>query len=87
MQYKTVGQKLKNIKDAKGKPIFVIMSSLVREKGEGWVEYDWPKPGTDEVVHKITFVEKATLPNGAEVVVSSGLYNYNKDDVAKLELH
>jgi hypothetical protein len=87
IQYKLVGQKLKNMKDAKGKPVFVIMSSVVREKGEGWVEYDWPKPGTGEIVHKVSFVKKCTMSNGVDVVLISGLYNYSKDDVAKLELH
>jgi hypothetical protein len=87
IQHKLVGQKLKSQKDAKGKPVFVIMSDLVREKGEGWVEYYWPKPGTQEIVHKISFVKKCTMANGAEVVVISGLYHYSDDDVAKLELH
>ena len=87
IQYKMVGQKLKSQKDAKGKPIFVIMSDLAREKGEGWVEYYWPKPGTQEIVHKISFVKKCTMANGVEVVVISGLYHYSDDDVAKLELH
>jgi hypothetical protein len=87
IQYKLVGQKLKNMKDAKGKPVFVIMSDLVREKGEGWVAYDWPKPGTGDIVHKISFVKKCTMSNGADVVLISGLYNYSQDDVAKLDLH
>jgi len=87
IQYKMIGQKLKSQKDAKGKPVFVIMSSLVREKGEGWVEYYWPKPGTQEIVHKISFVKKCTMANGVDVVLISGLYHYSDDDVAKLELH
>ncbi|HUC86314.1 MAG TPA: cache domain-containing protein [Candidatus Acidoferrales bacterium] len=85
--YKMVGQKLKNQKDAKGKPVFVIMSDLVREKGEGWVEYYWPKPGTQEIGHKIAYVKKCTMSNGVEVVVISGTFNFSADDVAKLELH
>jgi len=87
IQYKMVGQKLKGQKDAKGKPVFVIMSGVVREKGEGWVEYYWPKPGTQEIVHKISFVKKCTMANGVDVVVISGLYHYSDDDVAKLELN
>jgi hypothetical protein len=87
IQYKMVGQKLKAQKDAKGKPVFVIMSSVVREKGEGWVEYYWPKPGTQEIIHKISFVKKCTMSNGADVVVISGTSNISADDAAKLDLH
>lgn len=87
IQYKMVGTKNVGIKDAKGKRIFAIMSDLVREKGEGWVEYYWPKPGSDDVVHKVTFVKKCTMSNGVEVVVGSGLYHFNDADVAKLDLH
>jgi hypothetical protein len=87
MQYKMVGQKLKSQKDAKGKPVFVVMCDVVREKGEGWVEYYWPKPGTQEIIHKYSFVKKCTMSNGVEVVVISGTPNLSADDVAKLELH
>jgi hypothetical protein len=87
IQYKMVGKKLMGQKDAKGKRVFIVMADLVREKGEGWVEYYWPKPGTQEIVHKISFVKKCTMANGVDVVVISGLSNFSDADVAKLELH
>ena len=86
IKYKMVGNKLIGLKDAKGKRFFVAMNDLVREKGEGWVEYFWPKPGTVESVRKISFVKKCKLPDGSEVVVGSGLVNFSEADVAKLEL-
>jgi hypothetical protein len=86
IKYKMVGNKLIGLKDAKGKRFFVTMNDLVREKGEGWVEYFWPKPGTTESVRKISFVKKCKLPDGVEVVVGSGLVNFSEADVAKLEL-
>ena len=87
INYKMVGQKLMGQKDAKGKRIFIAMAELVKEKGEGWVEYYWPKPGTQEIVHKISFVKKCTMANGVEVVVISGISNFNEADAAKVELH
>ena len=86
IKFKMVGNKLAALKDAKGKRFFVVMNDLAREKGEGWVEYYWPKPGTEESVRKISFVRKCKLPDGVEVVVGSGLYNYSEADVARLEL-
>jgi hypothetical protein len=87
VKYKMVGNKLIGLKDARGKRFFVVMNDLVKEKGEGWVEYYWPKPGSTDVVRKISFVKKCKMSNGIEVVVGSGLYNYSDADVAKLELH
>jgi hypothetical protein len=87
IKYKMVGTKLTGLKDAKGKRFFVVMNDLVKEKGEGWVEYYWPKPGTQDSVHKISFVKKCKMANGVEVVVGSGLYSFSDADVAKLELH
>lgn len=87
IKYKMVGRNLVSVKDIKGKRLFAVMNDLVREKGEGWVEYYWPKPGSDDAVHKVSFVKRCRLPDGTDVVVGSGLVNYRDADVAKLELH
>lgn len=87
IKYKMNGTKIAGMKDTKGKRLFAAMNELVREKGEGWVEYYWPKPGTQDSIHKISFVKKCKMANGTEVVVGSGLYNAGHADVAKLELH
>jgi hypothetical protein len=87
IKYKMVGQSLVSFKDAKGKRFFLIEDNLAQEKGEGWVENYWCKPGTQETARKITFIKKCKMSNGVEVVVCSGLYNYNEADISKLELH
>jgi hypothetical protein len=87
IKFKMVGNKLAGLKDTNGKRFLVVMNDLVREKGEGWVEYFWPKPGTRDSVRKISFVKKCRMSNGVEVVVGSGLYSFSEADVAKLELH
>lgn len=87
IKYKMVGHDLVSVKDARGKRFFVVMNDLVADKGQGWVEYYWPAPGSDEPVRKISFVKKCRLPDGVEVVVGSGLVNFSDADVAKLDLH
>lgn len=87
IKYKMVGNKLIGLKDTKGKRFFVVMNDLVKEKGAGWVEYYWPKPGSTESVRKISYVKKCKMANGVEVVVGSGIYNASEADLAKLELH
>lgn len=87
IKYKMVGKKLIGLKDMKGKRFFVVMNDLVREHGEGWVEYYWPQPGTNEVVRKVSFVRGCTMSDGVEVVVGSGIYNGSPEEVAALEVH
>ncbi len=87
IKHKMVGNKLIGLKDTKGKRFFVVMNNLVKEKAEGWVEYLWPKPGSDDITRKISFVKRCKMSTGVDVVVGSGLYSFNNDDVAKLELH
>lgn len=87
IKYKMVGNKLIGLKDTKGKRFFVVMNDLVKEKEAGWVEYFWPKPGSTDVVRKISYVKKCKMANGMEVVVGSGIYNGSEADIAKLEIH
>lgn len=87
IKHKMVGNKLIGLKDSKGKRFFVVMNDLVKEKGEGWVEYYWPKPGTQESVRKISFVKRCKMANGVEIVAGSGIYNASDAGLAKLELH
>lgn len=87
IKHKMVGNKLIGLKDTKGKRFFVVMNDLVKEKGEGWVEYYWPKPGSNDVVRKLSFVKRCKMANGVEVVVGSGIYYSSEADIAKLELH
>ena len=71
------GKDLTENKDPNGKHLFVEMATVCRDKGEGFVEYMWPKPGVDVPVPKISYV-KLYKPWGW--IVGSGIY---VDDVEK----
>lgn len=45
------------LKDANGKAIFKEMIDVVGKSGEGYVDYLWPKPGSENPVEKISYVE------------------------------
>jgi methyl-accepting chemotaxis protein len=71
------GQDLTENKDPNGMRIFVAFANVGKEKGEGLVEYMWPKQGEAKPVDKISYV-KLYKPWGW--VVGSGIYI---DDVQK----
>jgi len=62
---------LTDLKDPTGKAIIVEFVNVVRASHEGFVFYEWPKPGSDKPVKKLTFV-KGFEPWGW--VVGTGLY-------------
>ncbi|WP_289535720.1 methyl-accepting chemotaxis protein [Pseudomonas sp. SO81] len=54
---KLEGQNLSGLKDPDGKFLFNEMVALAKKSGSGQVDYRWPKPGSDEPVPKISYVE------------------------------
>jgi methyl-accepting chemotaxis protein len=50
------GQDLADIKDPNGKHLFVEFANVVKSKGSGFVEYQWPKPGKDAPQPKLSYV-------------------------------
>ncbi len=66
-----VGQDVSATKDPNGVPVFASMVDIVRAKGEGFLDYSWPKPGSEKPQPKISFV-KGFAPWGW--VVGSGVY-------------
>jgi signal transduction histidine kinase len=56
-------------KDVDGKPFVREMTEVARRRGEGWVDYKWAHPVTNEVLTKSTFVQRA-----GDVVVACGIY-------------
>ncbi len=50
------GQNVGELKDPKGVRLFSEFAATVKRSGEGFVAYDWPKPGVSEPVGKISFV-------------------------------
>jgi methyl-accepting chemotaxis protein len=65
------GKDLSDNKDPNGKKLFVEMVNLCKEKGEGFVDYEWPKPGEAKPVPKVSYV-KLYQPWGW--VIGSGIY-------------
>ena len=50
------GQDLTDIKDPAGKRLFVEFADVVKSKGSGYVDYQWPKPGKDTPQPKLSYV-------------------------------
>ncbi len=65
------GKDLTDLQDPNGKYLFREFVTVVKNDGEGFVDYLWPKPGSEDPVPKISFV-KGFQPWGW--VIGSGLY-------------
>ena len=65
------GKDLVNFKDKAGKRIFYEFAKVGKEKGEGVVDYVWPKPGFEKPQAKVSFV-KVFKPYGW--VLGTGAY-------------
>jgi methyl-accepting chemotaxis protein len=72
------GTDLSGFKDPTGKALFVEMAAAVRNSGAGFVSYQWPRPGADKPVPKLSYV-KGFEPWGW--IVGTGIY---VDDVDAL---
>jgi len=75
------GTDLTGFKDPNGKALFVEMTETVRRAGSGFVAYEWPRPGADKPVAKISYV-RGFEPWGW--IVGTGIYI---DDVTATWLH
>jgi methyl-accepting chemotaxis protein len=65
------GTDLSGNKDPNGKALFVEMARVCKEKGKGFVDYAWSRPGSSEPVPKISYVE---LYEPWGWVVGTGIY-------------
>lgn len=61
---------------------FVDMIAICKEKGSGWIDYMWPKPGATERSLKVSYVKKATI-DGIPVVVGCGVYDMTLEEIQK----
>lgn len=66
------GKNMTDLKDYNGKPIGKLFIETAK-KGEGWVEYIWPKPGEKAPSKKITYIKRAEYKN-TTYLVGSGFY-------------
>ncbi|MDR7380363.1 methyl-accepting chemotaxis protein [Rhodoferax ferrireducens] len=65
------GKNLSENKDPTGKRLFVEFVNTVKAEGSGYVNYLWPKPGSENPVQKVSYV-KGFAPWGW--VIGSGVY-------------
>lgn len=65
------GQDMADFRDPSGKALFREMVQVARTDGEGFVAYQWPKPGFDKPVPKISFVKRVP---GWDWLIGAGLY-------------
>ncbi|NYZ13461.1 PAS domain-containing protein [Azospirillum sp. RWY-5-1] len=69
------GTSVLSLRDPDGKNLFAEFIAVARAGGAGWVDYLWPKPGSDRPVPKVSYVA-AFQPWGW--VIGTGVYT---DDV------
>ncbi len=62
-----------DLKDANGKA-FMREFIATANKGSGWVDYMWPKPGEEKPAKKSAYVRSAKMPDGETVLVGAGVY-------------
>jgi methyl-accepting chemotaxis protein len=77
------GKDLTATTDPTGKALFVEFVKAVAQNGAGFVDYLWPRPGSDQPVPKISYV-KAYQPWGW--VVGSGVYIDDINDAVMRDL-
>jgi hypothetical protein len=77
-----IGKNFLELKDKNGKLFYSEMVKLSKEKGEGWVDFFWPKAGATEPSQKVSYVHKAKC-DGKDVIVSCGIYDITMADVEK----
>jgi len=70
---KLEGTNVYHYKDIYGKYIFREFMKVAREKGSGWVDYMWPRPGETKQSQKSSFVKKAVI-NNKFYLVGTGIY-------------
>jgi len=67
------GRSLLDMQDANGKYVYREMIRLIKTQGDGWVDYQWPKPGESVPSQKSAYVHGAHLGD-QEVLVGCGVY-------------
>jgi methyl-accepting chemotaxis protein len=65
------GKDASDIKDPNGLAVFKAFVAKVHDGGKGFVSYQWPKPGSDKPVDKISYVHGFEPWNW---VIGSGIY-------------
>jgi|WetSurMetagenome_2_1015567.scaffolds.fasta_scaffold132140_2 cytochrome c len=77
------GENLIEMKDPTGKAFFAEMNRVAKEKGAGWVDYMWPKPGEEKLSKKVSYVKLCDF-QGQKVLVGCGIYDMPDADLQKV---
>lgn len=83
IKYKLVGKSLADTRDQNGKQFMVDIMNVAKEKGEGWVDYVWPKPGEKTPSYKVGFIKQAKHGDKT-YVINIGTYDLTAEQGAKL---
>jgi methyl-accepting chemotaxis protein len=75
-----IGKDLSDYKDPNGKRMFVEFVKVCREKGEGFVDYYWPKNGTEDLRPMMSFVK---LLEDWDWIIGTGFYLDEVDALVK----
>jgi cytochrome c len=65
---------LLDLKDANGKTFMREFVETAKNRGSGWVDYMWPKPGEKNPSKKSSYIKRAKMPNGEMALVGAGIY-------------
>jgi len=77
------GKNLANLEDPNGKKLFSEFVKVVKAQQAGFVDYLWPKPGSEQPVEKISYVQ-GFAPWGW--IIGSGIYLDDVDQQFKQEI-
>ena len=72
------GTSLAEFKDQNGKFLFTEMVEVCKKDGQGFVNYMWPKPGSEDPIPKLSFVK---LVPQTSWIIGTGIY---LDDISKI---
>ena len=62
---------LVQVQDTDGKPLFMEFIQVASNRGVGWVDYMWPKPGQENPVAKSSYIYRV---EGTPYFVGAGIY-------------
>lgn len=71
------GQPVGHIKDSQGKPLFVEMLNAVKKSDNGFVDYYWHNPATNNEEAKLSYV---TLVKDWNWIIGTGVYTTDIND-------
>lgn len=82
---KMEGMNLIDVKDGHDKRPFFEMNRVAKEKGAGWVDYWWPKPGLPTPSRKISYLRLCKV-DGEDLVVGAGVQGLPDNQIDKFLL-